>query len=161
MLCMGCVLAEPPEHGKAEQTPPVLFANQAVPTVYEVLSVTPGDRIPLNVPLRSEDVGEGLQADLVLDYSITVEPFQALQKTIFISPGTFEDRQRAVDMHWDVLFGTKAGCHQLTLAVTHISNAETRRLDDIATVTWWVNMSDTEDGSNKMKDCPKNLGGTN
>jgi hypothetical protein len=157
MLCVGCVLADPPEHAEAEQTPPILFANQAVPSVYEVLNVSQNDRITVNVPLRSEDVGEGLLAELYVDYSITGS--QVLQKAIVVGPGTFEDRQRAVGTYWDV--PSINGCHQLTLAVTHNSNLETRRLDDIATVTWWVNVSDTEDGSTKMKDCQKNLGATN
>jgi hypothetical protein len=163
MLCLGCVLADPPEHGKAEQTPPMLYANQAVPPVYEVLNVSPGDRISFNVPLRSEDVGEALQADLYLNYSITnPDRLEATQtKSVFISPGTFEDRQRDVNMQWDVRVGTKPGCHQLTIAVTHIGNAQIGKLDDIATVTWWVNVSDNETSPNQMKDCPTNKGSTN
>ena len=163
MACAGCVLSDPPEHGKANQTPPILFPSSAIPAVFQVLNVSPGQEEEFNIALRSEDAGENLQAELWLDYSIVNPAFPPqLQKAIPVTAGTFEDTQRAIDFQWDVPAVIAKGCHQLTLVVTHNSNLEVRNPNDIATVTWFVNVSDSDAAPfNALRDCPKNSGITN
>jgi hypothetical protein len=153
MACAGCVLADPPEHGRATQTPPILFAAQADPPVFQVLEVEPNDSVLFNVPIRSEDVGEPLLAELVLDYSIVDPP--RLQKAVPVTAGTFEDTKRTIDVAWDVPSDTAAGCRLLTLWVTHNSNLDVRSLDDVATVTWAVSVGDSSGDPNTLASCPK------
>jgi hypothetical protein len=163
MTCAGCVLSDPPEHGRANQTPPILFPSSAIPPVFEVLEVSPGDDEEFNVAIRSEDVGENLQAELWLDYSIVNPAYPPqLEKAVPVTAGTFDDTQRAIDFQWDVKSSISKGCHQLTLVVTHNSNLDVRNPNDIATVTWWVNVGDSDaEPFNVLKDCPKNSGTTN
>jgi hypothetical protein len=163
MACAGCVLSDPPEHGRATQTPPILYPGSAIPAVLEVLSVKHGDREEFNIAIRSEDVGEDLLAELWIDYSIVNPAYPPLlQKAVPVAAGKFEDDTRAIDFDWDVPTSVSQGCHHLTLVVTHNSNLEVRNPSDIATVTWWVNVNDsTAEPFNALRDCPKNTGATN
>lgn len=155
MTCVGCVLADPPEHGQATQTPPILVANQAQPSPYQVLSASEQGVVDLNVPIRSEDDGDDLLALLVLDYSIKT-PLD-IQNVGTVAAGTLEDLDRSVTIPWNVPVG-EDGCHTLTLEVTHQSNQVARDPADIATVTWFVDINGT---GASLADCPKILGGTN
>jgi hypothetical protein len=124
-----------------------------------VQDVTSGTAFPIKVPLRSEDDGENLQAELYLGYSLAEQVPK--QEAFPITAGTL-DELRDVDIEWNVPSNI-SGCQQLTLLVTHASNVIVRDKSDIATVTWWLNVDDDDDPSkgNLLRDCPKNTGTTN
>jgi hypothetical protein len=163
MACGSCVLSDPPVHGQATQTPPILYANQADPSPYVVIETGAGAEIRVNVPIRSEDDGEPLQAELILNHSIAGgDPYvNRLLGSVPVTAGSLVDDSRSVDIAKDLPPGLTQGCHQLTLLVTHASNLVPREKSDIATVTWWLNVDDDPLTANQLAECPKNTGSTN
>lgn len=155
LLAGGCVVSDPPEYGRADQTPPLLNLVDAAPSITQILVVEPGDRVDFNVPVRSEDPpGDELFAQLFLDYTLSTEEFQRFAR---VQPSTFSDTDRAIVMQWNVPNGA-AGCRQLTLVVTHASNLNAANRpdssEDTAIATWWVNIDDDSDTPNTLASCP-------
>ncbi len=151
----SCVVSNPPEYSSAEQTPPLLVLLDADPLVGKVVGVPVGERLSLNVPVRSEDApGDELIARLYLDYgNLETEEVQA--PLVLLPRGSYDDVERRVEMTW-VVPQLQPGCRQLSLVVTHRSNLDPngRPLDnrDTAVAVWWLNVSDTN-SDNPMSDC--------
>ena len=163
MLCAvgSCLGPEPPEYKNPDKTPPVLLLAQADPSITQIVSnKSSGDTVPITVPLRSEDFGEDLAALLYLDYDLPGEARQAPFLTL-IEPSTFDDR-RDISLSWTVPSG-KAGCHQLTLVVSHFSSLDRQTQEpldesDVALATWWVRIDD-ENETATLASCPTKTGG--
>lgn len=154
----GCLVSGPPDYQDPSQTPPVLDLNKARPSVLEVQSVKQGDSIDFNVPVRSEDRGVNLIAGLYVDYGST---YQFGTEPPPVPASTYADTNRQIVFTWTVNNVT-AGCHRLTLLVTHEPNLILTNLqppvirdpNDLALANWWMNVDDSPAGSNTLADCP-------
>ncbi|MFO0571121.1 MAG: hypothetical protein U0263_36145 [Polyangiaceae bacterium] len=169
-LAAGCVVSDPPTYGVTKQTPPFLDAISATPSIFGRLDLVAGQTKQFNVPVRSEDLGDPLFAVFWLDYGIKEAGIPKQQLLTFreIPPSTFEDAARFVTINWN--YTVKAGCHAVSLIVTHKSNLgpdnEPTAVDDTAILTWWLNYDDDPSDPNVMTPtdqkpgCPQ-FGGTN
>lgn len=151
----GCLIGEAPDYTEPRQTPPFLLLNQAEPPITAIFRAVSGVDIEFNVPVRSEDLGDELVASLVLDYRLEGENQLA---SVRGDAGTFfGERQRSISVVWDT--GQTLGCHQVTMIVTHFSNADSNFLPidpaDQALATWWVALRSPVDPENLPLDCPR------
>lgn len=152
----SCIVSEPAEYGVAKQTPPFLDAKNAAPSVLHTHKLSLGDTLLVNVPFRSEDAGEELRALLWLDKGVIGK--KTLLNFREIPPGKLEDDKRSIDIPGDIQV---AGCHSMSLVVTHRSNLDNNEPvddDDTAILTWWLNVAD--EGQTLLGDCPALGGGT-
>jgi hypothetical protein len=95
----------------------------------------------------SEDVGNNLQAAVVLDYQgpASAKGVVVGQNTS-IPPGHLDDPEpRRVEMSFTVPAGTAPGCHSLTLIVTHQFvplQPIPAEAGDVAYAVWWLDVDD-------------------
>ncbi len=153
----GCIVAGPPDYKDPTQTPPVLDLNGADPSILQIIERAPGEQITFKIKVRSEDAGDDLIALLYIDYGATT---QALEANQTIAASTFDDTNREVNFAWTVP-NIQRGCRQLTLLVTHTKHTSIlgpTDNNDIALVTWFLNVADP-DGTNVLAQCPKTAGG--
>lgn len=154
---VSCVVSDPAEYGVAKQTPPFLNANKASPSVLHTRLMGSGETLIVNVPLRSEDAGDELLAQLFLDRGVTGK--QQLLSFRDIPPGKLEEK-RTISITAPIQTD-KPGCHAVSLVVTHKANLtednQPKDDNDTAILTWWVNVDD--DGTNLLGDCPVSGGG--
>ena len=155
-LLATCLLSDPAEYEAPDQTTvPVLDGMRAQPPLTQILdSVSNDDKVPFTVPFRSEDRGEELVVLLYVDFALA---HPLLQYAGPLPPSTFDD-EREIRIDWTV-HEVPAGCHQLSLVVTHESNvnfyvqpAKLRRTEDAAILTWWV---DVEGSGDSLGECPR------
>jgi hypothetical protein len=148
---LGC-LDDPPTFAPRGQIPPFIIAGRVEPplaSIYEGPSP-----FTIDVPFRSEDVNEDLDARLYSD----LVPGTAIalpDRNAKVAAGNFEDL-RQLTMDWDQVEG---GCHSLTLIMTYVENYNLLTglpQDDTraARIVWWLNMADTND-TTLMADCPR------
>ncbi len=160
VISSACIVSDPAEYGVAKQTPPFLNATKALPSVLKTHPVKLGETIHFNVPLRSEDAGEELLAQVFVDRGVPQKENPRGFREI--APGRLDDGERPIDIPVDVVVADP-GCHSLTMVVTHKSNLDEKNQpkkdDDTAVLTWWVNVDDDE-GKTLMGECPSS-GGTN
>jgi hypothetical protein len=147
---LGC-LNDPPTFAPRGQIPPFIIAGRVEPplaSIYEGPSP-----FSINVPFRSEDVNEDLEArlysDLVPGTAIAIPDANRE-----IAAGNFEDL-RQLTMDWVQLVG---GCHSLTLIMTYVENYDVLTglpRDDTraARIVWWLNIADMA-GVTRIADCP-------
>jgi hypothetical protein len=161
-MLSGCLVDDPPPFTPPQKTPPRLDYSRALPGLDQVTSKLSGDTIPFSIPVTSEDAGDPLWGVLLLDYAGDGTPID------FASgwPGpasTLNDKERVVSVSWIVrpLMAITAGCHLLTLRVTHSSNLVKDQLvlvkdkDDLAEAYWFVNVNVTPENANSLADCPQ------
>jgi hypothetical protein len=149
----GCVVADPPDYGRTDQTPPLLLLALANPNLHEVIPARSGDPLSVSVPVRSEDAGDPLVAQLFTNYKLAQ---QGLLQFREVDASTFADLEREIRITASV--PSRRGCQQLSLVVTHKSNLDDANLPiraaDTAIATWWVNVDDQDD-TNSLSACPK------
>jgi hypothetical protein len=154
MSVQGCIVADPPVFEQPERTPPFLDLAAANPSIFEILRQGPSDLVLINVPVRSEDAGQRLQAVLFLNYQM---PTEDPQNTNYLDPSTFSDRGREIKMSWTVPSVPKSTCQRLTLQVTHADNlddqSELRDKSDVGLATWWVDIQ-VDDLPADFTQCP-------
>ena len=160
VLSTGCLVAEAPEYGAPEQTPPFINTTLVTPPLFVVLEARPRETIQLTVPFRSEDAGEALTASLWLDYNM---PNQDPQGDHEKAPASLDDLDRSVTISWGPN-SVPSGCHTLTLLLMHDSSYDDvldlpkeGRDTDVASVTWIVNKLDSAvpaPGDAVLTNCP-------
>lgn len=144
----SCIVADPPTYTDPTQTRPALNAYSATPQVFQVLVIQlPTTTAPsFTVPVRSEDNGEGLNANLIVDYGST-NAFRAASTRV--APASFnDDTDRFITLTWAAVNQAAPGCHTVTLIVAHESTFpnDFDTLDpllaskDAALLTWWLNL---------------------
>jgi len=154
----GCLVDDPPPYNAPKQTPPRLDYHNAVPLLDQVIVAKSLDTIKFTMPFVSEDVGESLNAILILDY--TSDSLFRLADSKLIDASTLDDPGRAVSLSWSVL-AVSPGCHRLTLRLGHISNLpsatfhSTVNTSDVAEAYWWVNVVEDLALGNTLIDCPQ------
>ncbi|MBK7580807.1 MAG: hypothetical protein IPI67_11430 [Myxococcales bacterium] len=150
-VAVACIVSDPAEYGVAKQTPPFLDATQAKPSVLYRYDLTSGQTLAVNVPVRAEDAGDELVAQLYLDYLVVGR--QTLLGFRQLAPGKFED-ERTIDIPANNI--VTQGCHAVSLVVTHRGNLNEKNAPilsaDTAILSWWINVDD--DGTNTMSECP-------
>jgi hypothetical protein len=95
----------------------------------------------------SEDLGNDLQALVVLDYQPGSSSQQFLTNGVVVIPaGHLDDpKPRHVDIDFTLQPATEAGCHSFTLIVTHLFQPyplAPARQGDAAFAVWWVDADD-------------------
>lgn len=147
----GCLDA-PPEYRVPDQVPPVIMTDDVTPSTSGVNH--PSATVPFTVPFRADDAGEGLLAYFILDISSGKPKFASVidHPTIPVNadPRPFaEQEKRTVVFPWNWSTSTSAGCHTVTLILSHESNFNTRdgAVDVLeptkaARVTWFFELAD-------------------
>jgi len=156
LLAAGCVVADPPEYGVARQTPPFLELSGASPKVFGLLELVGGGQGTVSVPVRSEDAGDPLVAQLFFNYA-TPDQRPAGGTNFKIPASTFDDTSRSASVSYFIpTDDAMKGCQQLSLVVQHFSTYGTSDTADVAIATWTV-VIDPDDSGDVATDCK--LGG--
>jgi hypothetical protein len=148
----ACLVDDPPQYTEPKQTPPRLNLREAVPLVDDVLVRTTGKQVLFNVPVASEDAGDGLFAVLRLNFSGEAEP----RNITFASfpPSTLDDTTRSISLTWTIDSMVPSGCNRITLEVTHLNNVSFVDKHDLAVAVWWANINPSPDDPNSLSNCP-------
>lgn len=160
-MLSGCLVEDPPPYTEPQQTPAWLDLRQAVPLIDQVLVRSRGDRVPFNVPVRSEDAGDDLFAFLLLNYmgeSTNPRVLDIAQ----LKPSTFDDPDREdIVFDWTVDATVPEGCQRLTLLATHKANLnlaaglpEVFDKSDVAMAVWWADIGRDVQNSARLQECP-------
>lgn len=160
-LLASCLQSGPPDYQDPSRTPPLLDLNGASPLVTEIQPVTTGETIPFSVRVRSEDRGVDLIAVLYLEYGLANQSPEA--SPVILPASTLSDTSRKIAISWTIPPSVSAGCHQITLLVTHTTNFTSgvpNNLSDIGLATWWLNVNDNPPGTNTLAGCPTATGGS-
>ncbi|MFZ5896772.1 MAG: hypothetical protein ACOY0T_37290 [Myxococcota bacterium] len=158
----GCIVADPPQYRDPERTPPILNLAHATPPMNSVIvidrtdTLIVNDKVMVEVPMRSDDLGEQLYAVLHLDYTFDSSEVLDVQR---VPAGTLSDPERTIRVQRDLI--TDPGCHTLTLLVAHESSFDNAFLllpeaqNDTAVATWWMNIIEVPgQDPYTLVDCP-------
>jgi len=155
LLC-GCLVDDPPAYTAPQQTAPRLLGTRATPPLDEVITTKQGDAVEFTVPVMSEDAGERLVAKLLFDYD---DMGAEIATDTQLPPSTLDEGERTLHLVWSVRSGITAGCHRLTLRVTHGSNftngPEVIDRADTDEVYWFANINVTPQNINSLVGCPR------
>jgi hypothetical protein len=148
VFATGCLVAEAPEYGPAQQRPATIDFQSVTPSLYNVIVFDDNIPKPINVPVRSEDAGDKLQGTLWVDWeSLTQTPILIWDEPVPAS--SFDDVSRSWSQSIGPDPGVTRGCgHTLTLLLMHESNYDFNLAKpkdnapswDVASVTWQINM---------------------
>jgi hypothetical protein len=153
----ACVVAEPPTYKNSDRTPPFINLRETLPLVTRITLMHSKEETKFNASVRSEDQGTSLMGILFLDYS-----FAGQRELNFgeIPGSTFDDLRRILLVPWTPTESDK-GCHQVTMLVTHKDNVSfpegrvvTESSEDLAIVTWWVNVNPNDTDPENLGVCP-------
>jgi hypothetical protein len=150
----GC-LDDAPEYPPRSQVPPFIVSAQVTPPLSEVYEA--GVPMRINVPFRSEDVNEDLNARFYADLLRGDTDFLFEGDVNPIEPSTYDDTGRSVSWEWRNERPLRPGCHSLTLVLTYENNLDNRQLpldeSRTARVVWWMNLNDPQ-GTTLIRSCP-------
>ncbi len=158
-FAQGCIVADAPQYTTPGQRAPVLDLYDAAPLILKIIEVQDKDPVILNVPVRSEDAGEQLFAILLVDYDTPTRGFAGEQ---LLAASTYDDATRVIAITWAVnVANVGAGCHRLTLIVTHPSSFDFGKLQvrptrttDAALATWLLNVAPQPGVPVDLSSCP-------
>lgn len=162
----GCLVTADPGTYEPMQSPPIIVASALNPDPRGILRIG-GDEgeseIGISASILSEDVDESVKVALYVDYGMTNaldQPFRfALQTFPELPSGTMADGPRPlVGIRWvDGLIPIQAGCHRLTLVVTHEFDTASgcpKNLNDSNQITWHFRQCDVGECPPTLVDCP-------
>lgn len=165
MTTSACLVTASPSLEERKQTAPFLLAETAFPDPRLLLVLKNGSSQKFRVSVVSEDAGEQVHGQLVLDYGYPgtggLTPFRqtvGLYKTL--EPGTLDDGPRNLDSDWPV--ETSTGCHNVAFFASHEFDNDTGCATDPADfdyVLWTVFVCNAMDGSCCDPDLPPDEGG--
>lgn len=162
-MLSGCLVDDPPPYPTAQQTPPRLDYTKASPGLDQVLVASFPDVVTFEMPVTSEDAGDGLSAVLLVDYDGQVGDQVS---SGHLPPSTLADTSRRVfSLPWVVPRTLDPGCHRITLRVTHTGNTGRTYNDvldtrDLAEAYWFANVNVTPENAGSLLDCPKPSSGS-
>lgn len=149
----GC-LDPAPSYEAQEQIPPFIVISQVAPPLNEMVEVLVSDpTLTVQVPFRSEDLGEPLEAIFLFNSRPGQNQAVVENASVEIPPSVFEDDTRAVIQ--PINLDLDPGCHTLTMVLAHASNLRGVDLRDearAARATWWLYVRGTE-GSSSLDEC--------
>lgn len=137
----GCLISAPTELEEEERIPPAVFMDQVTPSLLRpVLTYSdPMLNQPFSVPFVSEDLGEEVWGILYLDYN---SPERTRIGDGDLPASDWSDRNRTMNIEWTGPLNRPAGCHSVTMVLTHKDNFGSNSLpidrDKTAFVTWWI-----------------------
>jgi hypothetical protein len=145
-----------------------LDLRQAVPVIDQILVRSKNDRVPFNVPVRSEDAGDDLFAFLLLNYMGEGTAPRVLD-IAQLKPSTFDDPDREdIVFDWTIDASVPEGCQRLTLLATHKANLnlaaglpEVFDKSDVAMAVWWADIGRDVQNSATLQECPLGAGRAN
>jgi hypothetical protein len=144
---LGC-FSPAPRLSQPEQTPPFIISSLVTPPVAAIHELPESGTFDFVVPFRSEDANEEVVAALYLD----LEPGDADPSIIqfySLAPDTLET-QRELRGQVSLREQLAAGCHSLTLHVTHDGNFKFEQSwlplvpSLVGSVIWWLDVPDPE-----------------
>lgn len=150
----GCLISPPADVDSPERIPPSVFMDQVVPSLLKPVRTYRDAALnePFTAPYVSEDLGEAVWGRLYLDYN-------GASTTIIGAgerAGSTLDNKREMVIEWTESLNRPAGCHSITMAISHSSNFGFNGLpidnDETAFVTWWVS-HDSEFQDVTLYDC--------
>ena len=165
-MLSGCLVDDPPPFITPQKTAPRLDYSKARPGLNQLIIRSSGDFLEFNVPVKSEDAGDPLVGNLLLDYTGKGSGGIPLGFA-GVSASTLDDpNERLLKTTWKVFPKTaiSAGCHLLTLRVTHFSNLVEGQSDqliddaDLAEAYWLANINVTPEAAGTLVDCPTGSG---
>jgi len=151
-MLSGCLIDDPPAYTEPRQTPPRLNTHDADPPLNQIIVANSGDRLQFTIGVSSEDAGEDVTAQLLLDYNGRDVPEVIAYQNLPAS--TIDDpNKRLFEIKWRVV-RVAAGCHLFTLRASHLSNLPgndqaPKNTADLAEVDWFA-MVDTDAASSDM-----------
>ncbi|MEN9577426.1 MAG: hypothetical protein RJA70_435 [Pseudomonadota bacterium] len=151
LAAQGCLDAAP-SYDEPQRTPPFIIKSQVIPALNAVVKLAPGESMDISVPFRSEDLGANVLAVAYLDVR-PGKPTTAVY--LWESPAsTFDDLSRTV--RGPVSNIGAAGCHTVTLVVSHDFNVRPDRVVDESRadrIVWWVDVKDPQGERTLLDDC--------
>jgi len=152
----SCLVDDPPAYTAPQRTAPRIVGTHADPPLNKVIVINENETLNFDVPVISEDAGELVSAILLLDYD--GGPFAPIWPAN-LPPATFDDGERSLHLIWTVGRGMAAGCHRVTLRVSHASNFasgyEVIDKTDLDEVYWFANVNVTPQNANVLVGCPR------
>lgn len=163
-MLSGCLVDDPPPFITPQKTEPRLLYSKATPGLDQVIVRNSGDKIDFHVPVKSEDAGDPLVGNFFLDYLGDARPPVGLA---IVSASTLDDPdERALKTRVNIFPGfSSAGCHRITLRVTHLSNlveGDSYQLidkTDLAEAFWFANIDVAPEAAGMLVDCPMGSSG--
>jgi hypothetical protein len=158
-MLSGCLVDDPPPLIAPRKTAPRLDVSNAIPGCDQIIIANSGDVIPFSIPVTSEDAGDPLDANLLLDYAGDGSTPD------FLKPGglpasTLDDpEERLLKLNWKVRDGVPSGCHRFTLRVTHASNVVRDEPElaidkaDLAEAFWFAYINVSPEDAGSLLDC--------
>jgi hypothetical protein len=138
-MTSGCLISPPNPLEAPERIAPSVFMDQVTPSLLKpVLTYSnPSLNQPFSAPFVSEDLGQKVFGILYLNYN---------SENIVIGSadlaGSDLDEHRVMNIDWSRSLNRPAGCHSVTMAITHSDNFDGDLLpkdkEMTAFVTWWV-----------------------
>jgi hypothetical protein len=128
--------------------------DQAVPSLLKPVRTysNPTLNEPFTVPFMSEDLGEDVWGRLYLDYNGPSTTIIGAGERV----GSTLEVKREMAIEWTESLNRPAGCHSVTMAISHKENFGFNGLpisnDETAFVTWWVS-HDSEFQNVTLYDC--------
>ena len=162
-MLSGCLVDDPPPYPTAQQTPPRLDYAKASPGLDQVLVTSFPDLVTFEMPVTSEDAGDELAAVLLLDYD--GQGGEQLNSGHLPASTLADTNKRVFSLPWLVPKRIDAGCHRITLRVTHLGNTGATANDvldkkDLAEAYWFANVNVTPENAGSLVDCPKASSGS-
>jgi hypothetical protein len=159
----GCLVADAPDYGGPQQTPPYIESSSISPPPYFMITVFE-DMVsqPFAFRVYSEDAGEKLVTAFFQDYGLADDrPLDDQEH-----PPSTLDEPRLISVSVDLNRIPDNGCHQLTLLVMHESTWDTatdrpipsKAQHDVTSVTWWLDVRPDPDNPATLSDCPRREG---
>ncbi len=159
LFSSGCLVADAPDYGPQQRTPPVIDPLSVIPNPGLFFTQTYLKKRSFSLTVHSEDAGEDLWAPLYVDYS---DPKLLSWQIDYPLAASSADKAKSLSFDWGPNQLIAPGCHSLTLLVVHDSGYDfitrlpvPKKSDgDIAQVTWWMTIPKDPDDPRVPKECP-------
>jgi hypothetical protein len=140
VLCPACLVTSTPSFDPPRQTPPMLMAGEASPSLQVPLVAVANDPSPeaiksftFRTSVYSEDNGQPVIVQLLMDYGFKRDPESThpwllpVRENIAFPAGTLDDGPRPISVKWTFSEGKpdQLGCHTMTLLASHAFDQST------------------------------------
>lgn len=156
----GCSADDPPPATAPQKTAPRLDHTKALPAMNELIVRSSGELIEFRMPVASEDAGDPLQAQLLLDYDGDGSVADFLRPATMAASTLNDPNERVFILPWIVRPAVAPGCHRFTLRVTHASNVDGEHAElaidkaDQVEAFWFANINVAPEDTAALVNCP-------
>jgi hypothetical protein len=161
----SCLITTSPDFTKPTRTPPFLTDLNPAPYQIRIIKTTPG--VPRTDTIAFKVVSEDLQSDIAWMVLLDFEGFDVPYPRLTLNSGNIpaghidepNTQERAVTA--PITFGNEvtAGCHSVTLAVSHGFTYPMPTVfrpavkGDVALATWWYDIDDDPSQPGLLSKC--------